>query len=77
MRRPGQVVSKSEILDHVWDPNYEGPANVVEVYIGYLRRKLDAPFGTETIQTVRGFGYRLSTAAPASTMASAAPPSSD
>jgi two-component system OmpR family response regulator len=43
----------------VWDSNYEGDDNVVEVYIGYLRRKIDAPFGVVTIETVRGAGYRL------------------
>ena len=60
LRRRGEVVSKSEILDHVWDANYDGPGNVVEVYIGYLRRKVDVPFDCASIQTVRGFGYRLS-----------------
>ncbi len=45
MRRAGQVVSRSEILDHVWDVEYEGTSNVVNVYIGYLRDKLDRPFG--------------------------------
>jgi DNA-binding response OmpR family regulator len=59
LRRAGDVVSKSEILTHVWDANYDGDPNVVEVYIGYLRRKLDAPFGRHTLQTVRGAGYRL------------------
>ncbi|WP_138444159.1 response regulator transcription factor [Sinomonas susongensis] len=60
MRRAGEVVSKAEILDNVWDPMFEGPENVVEVYIGYLRRKIDAPFGVATLATVRGMGYRLS-----------------
>lgn len=59
LRRKGEVVTKPEILDNVWDSAYDGPANVVEVYIGYLRRKLDAPFGCKTIQTLRGFGYRI------------------
>lgn len=59
MRNPGRVVSKSELLDHVWDPNFEGPLNVVEVYVGYLRKKVDAPFDVQSIATVRGFGYRL------------------
>lgn len=59
MRRPDTTISKSEILQHVWDPAFEGDDNVVEVYIGYLRRKIDKPFGTETITTVRGVGYRL------------------
>ncbi len=59
LRHKGEVVTKSEILDNVWDSAYDGPANVVEVYVGYLRRKLDAPFDRKTIQTVRGFGYRI------------------
>ena len=60
MRRGGEVVSKLEILQAVWDLNYEGDENVVEVYVGYLRRKIDQPFGRRSIQTVRGAGYRLS-----------------
>jgi two-component system, OmpR family, response regulator len=59
MRRRGEVVSKTEILDHVWDPAYGGDSNIVEVYVGYLRRKVDLPFDRRTIQTVRGVGYRL------------------
>jgi two-component system, OmpR family, response regulator len=59
MRRPDTTISKSEILQHVWDPAFDGDDNVVEVYVGYLRRKIDRPFGTETITTVRGVGYRL------------------
>ena len=59
MRNRGRVLSKSELLDHVWDANFEGPLNVVEVYVGYLRKKIDTPFGTQSIVTVRGFGYRL------------------
>ncbi|MCD7052762.1 response regulator transcription factor [Rhodococcus sp. BH2-1] len=59
MRRAGSVVSKHDILQSVWDSNYEGDDNIVEVYIGYLRRKVDAPFGTSTIATVRGAGYCL------------------
>jgi DNA-binding response OmpR family regulator len=58
LRRPGRVVSKAAILDNVWDFDFEGDPNIVEVYIGRLRRKIDAPFGTQTIQTVRGAGYR-------------------
>ena len=65
MRRHDQVVSKAEILDNVWDPAFEGGDNVVEVYIGYLRRKIDIPFGLHTLTTVRGMGYML-TADPAS-----------
>jgi DNA-binding response OmpR family regulator len=59
MRHPDQVLSKSEILAHVWDARYDGDPNVVEVYVGYLRRKIDAPFGRHALQTVRGAGYRL------------------
>ena len=59
MRHPGDVLSKAEIVQSVWDMNYDGDENVVEVYVGYLRRKIDQPFGTHTIQTMRGAGYRL------------------
>ena len=54
-RRPGEVVSRTRLLEHVWDENFEGSTNVVDVYVGYLRRKL----GREQIATVRGVGYRL------------------
>ncbi len=59
MRNKGAVVSRSEILRRVWNVRDEGPENVVEVYVGYVRRKIDTPFGTKTIETVRGAGYRL------------------
>jgi DNA-binding response OmpR family regulator len=59
LRRRGEVVSKAEILDHVWDAHYDGDVNVVEVYVGYLRRKIDTPFRRRAVQTVRGAGYRL------------------
>jgi two-component system, OmpR family, response regulator len=59
MRNKGTLVTKSDILHNVWDPHYSGPDNVVEVYIGYLRRKIDNPFGTNTIETIRGVGYLL------------------
>ena len=59
MRNQGRPRSKQEILDHVWGVGYARDANVVEVYVGYLRRKVDAPFGTSTVQTVRGRGYVL------------------
>ncbi|MFF4148490.1 response regulator transcription factor [Streptomyces sp. NPDC001698] len=55
----GQVVSKTDILDHVWDFAYDGDPNIVEVYISALRRKIDVPFGRRSITTVRGAGYRL------------------
>jgi two-component system, OmpR family, response regulator len=58
MRRPGQVVSKTELLDHVWDASIDTAPNAVEVYVGYLRRKL----GRDALETVRGAGYRLRTA---------------
>jgi two-component system OmpR family response regulator len=59
MRNKDTIVTKTEILQNVWDAHYEGADNVVEVYVGYVRRKIDIPFGTNTIQTVRGIGYRL------------------
>ncbi|MFE9097341.1 response regulator transcription factor [Streptomyces sp. NPDC007264] len=59
LRRCDEVVSKTDILDHVWEENFDGDTNIVEVYVGYLRRKIDAPFGRRTIETVRGAGYRL------------------
>jgi two-component system OmpR family response regulator len=55
MRHPGEVLSRFELLEHVWDDSYENRSNVIEVYVGYLRDKLDR----ETIETVRGAGYRL------------------
>jgi DNA-binding response OmpR family regulator len=58
VRRAGQVVSKSEILDGVWDFDFDGDPNIVEVYVRRLRRKIDEPFGRSTIRTVRGAGYR-------------------
>ncbi|HET6269400.1 MAG TPA: response regulator transcription factor [Arthrobacter sp.] len=73
MRRHDQIVSKAEILDHVWDPAFEGADNVVEVYVGYLRRKIDAPFGLQSLRTVRGMGYLLS-ADPTPAAAAGAPP---
>ncbi|WP_330229596.1 response regulator transcription factor [Nocardia sp. NBC_00508] len=57
--RAGEVVSKADILHHVWDFAYDGDPNIVEVYISTLRRKIDAPFGRRSITTVRGAGYRL------------------
>jgi DNA-binding response OmpR family regulator len=53
------VVGKFDILNNVWDAAFEGSENVVEVYIGYLRKKIDAPYGLQTLSTVRGMGYRL------------------
>jgi DNA-binding response OmpR family regulator len=59
LRRTGEVVPKADILRNVWDPHHDGDLNVVEVYVGYLRRKIDVPFGRRAVQTVRGAGYRL------------------
>ena len=59
VRNTGAVVSRSELLDHVWDCNYEGSTNIVDVYVGYLRRKLEEPFGRSLIRTVRGAGYAI------------------
>ncbi len=60
LRHKGEVVTKPEILDGVWDVNYQGDENVVEVYVSYLRRRIDQPFDRKSIETVRGVGYRLS-----------------
>ncbi|PXW28792.1 UNVERIFIED_CONTAM: two-component system OmpR family response regulator [Williamsia faeni] len=60
IRNKGNVVSKAEILRSAWDVNYRGDENVVEVYAGYLRKRIDTPFGCKALQTVRGVGYRLS-----------------
>jgi two-component system OmpR family response regulator len=59
MRRPGEVLSRLQLLEHAWDFAYENRSNVVDVYIRYLREKVDRPFGTSSIETVRGAGYRL------------------
>ena len=59
MRNAGEVLSRTRILEHVWDWAYEGDSNVVDVYVRYLREKLDRPFGRWTLETVRGSGYRL------------------
>src|SRR3954466_5433193 len=59
MRSPDRVISKTELIEHVWDAYYDGDPNIVEVYVGYLRRKIDTPFGRAAIETVRGSGYRV------------------
>lgn len=59
MRRPGQVLSRGQLLEHAWDVAYEGGSNVVDVYVRYLREKIDRPFGRSSLETVRGLGYRL------------------
>jgi two-component system OmpR family response regulator len=63
MRRAGEVLSRTAILEHVWDFAYEGTSNVVDVYVRYLREKVDRPFGCQSVETVRGSGYRMSAAA--------------
>ena len=59
MRHPGQVLSRLQILERAWDAGYENRSNIVDVYIRYLREKIDRPFGLDTLETVRGAGYRL------------------
>ena len=59
LRHPGQVLTRTRILEHVWDYTYDGVSNVVDQYVGYLRRKIDRPFGITQLETVRGVGYRL------------------
>ncbi len=59
MRRAGEPVSKTTILEHVWDFAYEGPPNIVEVYVRQLRQRIDLPFERASLQTVRGVGYRV------------------
>jgi two-component system, OmpR family, response regulator len=59
MRRKGDVVTKQQIMENVWDYGFEGDPNIIEVYIARLRRKIDRPFGREDIETLRGSGYRL------------------
>jgi two-component system, OmpR family, response regulator len=63
MRRPGQVLSRLQLLEHAWDFAYENRSNVVDVYVRYLREKIDRSFGTDSIETVRGVGYRFREAA--------------
>ena len=59
MRRPGEVLSRLHLLEHAWDFAYENRSNVVDVYVRHLRRKIDEPFGSRSLETVRGAGYRL------------------
>jgi two-component system OmpR family response regulator len=59
MRHPGEVLSRTRILEHVWDFAFDGVSNVVDQYVAYLRRKIDRPFGRDDLETVRGVGYRL------------------
>ena len=59
MRHPGEVLSRYQLLEHAWDYDYENRSNIVDVYVRYLRDKIDRPFGLTTLETVRGAGYRL------------------
>lgn len=59
MRHPGEMLSRSRLIEHVWDLAYDGDSNVVDVYVRYLREKIDRPFGRRSIETVRGLGYRI------------------
>jgi two-component system, OmpR family, response regulator len=59
MRHPGHVLSRYDLLEHAWEMDYDNRSNVVDVYVRYLREKIDRPFGVETIETVRGAGYRM------------------
>ena len=59
MRHPGEVLSRYRLLEGAWDMGYEHRSNVIDVYVRYLREKVDRPFGVETIETVRGAGYRM------------------
>ncbi len=59
MRHPGEVLSRTQLIEHVWDFAFEGDSNVVDVYVRYLREKIDRPFGRSSLQTIRGSGYRL------------------
>ncbi len=59
MHRPGRVLSRDQLLDHAWDHAYERRSNVVDVYVRYLREKIDRPYGRTSLETVRGIGYRL------------------
>jgi two-component system, OmpR family, response regulator len=64
LRHPGRVLTRSQIIEAVWDFAYDGGSNVVDQYVNYLRRKIDGPFGRHDLETVRGMGYRLRQAAP-------------
>jgi two-component system OmpR family response regulator len=59
MRHAGEAMSRFALLEHAWDYDYENRSNVVDVYVRYLRQKVDRPFGADSIETVRGVGYRL------------------
>jgi two-component system OmpR family response regulator len=59
MRHPGEVLTRYQLLERAWDFEYENRSNVIDVYVRYLREKVDRPFGVESLETVRGVGYRL------------------
>ena len=59
LRHPGRALTRAELIEHVWDFAFDGDPRIVDVYVRYLRRKIDEPFGTDTIETVRGTGYRI------------------
>jgi two-component system OmpR family response regulator len=59
VRHPGEVLSRTKLIEHVWDFSFESDSNVIDVYVRYLRQKIDRPFGKESLETVRGVGYRL------------------
>jgi two-component system OmpR family response regulator len=59
MRHPGQVLDRLQLIEHAWDYEYENRSNVIDVYVRYLRQKIDRPFGVDSLETVRGAGYRL------------------
>ena len=65
MRHPGEVLSRYQLLEHAWDYDYENRSNIVDVYVRYLREKIDRPFGRSSLETVRGAGYRLDDRVPA------------
>ena len=73
MRRPGEVLSRADLLEHVWDFAYEGTSNLVDVYVRTLRERIDRPFGVDSIETVRGAGYRLRDEPLAATPSAATP----
>jgi len=60
MRHPGVALTRQQLLEHVWDFAFDGDPNILDVYVGYVRAKIDRPFGRQTLETVRGVGYRLS-----------------
>jgi two-component system OmpR family response regulator len=59
MRHPDEVLTRTRLIEHVWDFAFDGDSNIVEVYVRYLREKIDRPFGRRSLETVRGVGYRL------------------